>query len=186
VKRAASLLMLAALLATGCAKRSASQSEQTCACEGSAVVDATLLAWLSKARALHHEADVAEADGTPAKAVSALERILSGPAPAGPEASEIVADTRARLAELRAGTGDFDRAADDVKDGLLHAREPSYFRGHLFEVLGLVEEKRAAALEKRGDAVGARAARQRAVEASEQAVKLQDEVIQRALQKDKR
>lgn len=185
MKRALPLLFLAAVLASACAKRAA-PSDQACACEGAPVVDATLLAWLSKARALHHEADAAEADGSPAKAISALERISTGPSPAGPEASEIIADTRARLAELRAGTGDFDRAADDVKQGLEHAREATYFRGHLFEVLGLVEEKRATALEKRGDSAGAKAARQRAVEASEQAVKLQDEVIQRALGKDKR
>lgn len=180
------LALFAVLALGGCARGGSPTPRGDCASEGAPIVDATLLAWLSKARALHHEADSAEAESAPAKAIAALERVSSGRVPPAPEAEEVLADTRARLAELRAGVGDFSRAIDDVNDGLAHAKQATYFRGHLYEVMGLVEEKHAAALEKKGDAASARDARKRAIEASEQAVKIQDEVISQALGKERR
>ncbi len=150
-----------------------------------AAVDPPLLAFLSKARSLHHQADVAEAEQEPRRALVALERIVAEPPPASlggrPEVEEVLSDAFARLAELRAGQGDFERAAGDVERGLGHAGEPSYFRGHLFEVRGLVEERRADALAREGNADEARRARRRAIEASEEAVRIQDEVIRRAV-----
>jgi tetratricopeptide (TPR) repeat protein len=150
-----------------------------------APVDPPLLAFLSKARSLHHQADVAEAEREPARALAALERIVAEPPPttlAGrPEVDEVLADAFARLAELRAGQGDYERAAVEVERGLGRAREPTYFRGHLFEVRGLVEERRADALAREGNADEARRARRRAIEASEEAVRIQDEVIRRAV-----
>jgi hypothetical protein len=154
-----------------------------CDCATAApLVDTTLLAFLSKARALHHEADMAEGRNDPAAAVVALDRLTAARAPANrPEVDEVLADTRARLADLRAGRGDFDGAARDVVEGLRTASGDSYFRGHLFEVSGLVEERRARALDASGDRAGAAQARKRALEASDQAVRIQEEVIRRAL-----
>lgn len=175
------LACVLALLAAGCAKPGASPDGARCEPAASATpVDAVLLAYLSKARALHLEADVAEAGGEPPRAIAALERLVATqePRPAI-EIDEVLADTRARLAELRARAGDFDAAERDVRAGLLRAREQTYFRGHLYEVLGLVEERRAAALDQAGNAAGAKAARARAVDASEEAVKIQDRVLER-------
>ncbi len=172
-------LLIASLAIAGCARSSVDPAR----CEPAASatpVDAVLLAYLSKARALHLEADVAEAAGDPPRAVAALERLItaSTPRPA-PEIDEVLADTRARLAELRARAGDFDAAERDVRAGLERARGESYFRGHLYEVLGLVEERRAAAHEKAGRAADAKAARARAVDASEEAIKIQERVLER-------
>jgi hypothetical protein len=60
----------------------------------------------------------------------------------------------------------------------------SYFRGHLFEVLGLVEERRSSALAARGERPLADRARQRAIDAFEQAINIQDAVIRTAIDTD--
>lgn len=165
------LLALALTLAVpsfGCAKQVGS----------SEAVDDVLLAYLSNARSLHHEADIAEDGGDLPKAVSALDRLLAKPEPRkAPEIDEVVADTHARIADLESRLGHFDVAAKHVDDGLLRATQVSYFRGHLFEVRGLVEERRAKALSGKGDASGAAAAKDRAMKAYEEAIAIQDEVI---------
>lgn len=174
-------IAFAMLAAVGCSRTDATGDAARCESAASATpVDTVLLAYLSKARALHLEADVAEAAGETARAVAALERLVAAaePRPA-PEIDEVLADTRARLAELRARAGEFDAAERDVRAGLERARSQTYFRGHLFEVLGLVEERRAAAHDKAGRAADAKAARTRAIDASEEAVKIQDRVLER-------
>lgn len=180
---AAAGICLLALL-SGCAKKEAGGTAP-CTCASTAgVVDQALVAFLSKARAAHLRADVLE-EKDPAGALSSLEGVVTGPVPkAAPEAREVLADTRARLAELRTRAGAFDDARREVEQGLALVPETSYFRGHLFEVLGFVEEKQAEARAKAGDPMGAEAARKRAVEASEKAVLIQDEVIRHALEKN--
>lgn len=175
---------LAALVLAACA----SPDEATpspCACPpGEArLVDATLVAFLSKARAAHRRADLALAASDRAGAVAVLVDLAAGPTPRGdaPEAREVLADTRARLAELRSLSGEFDAAARDVEAGLALAVEVTHFRGHLFEVRGLIEQRRSQALVDRGDAAGAAQARERATAAFQAAIDVQDEVIRRAL-----
>jgi hypothetical protein len=90
---------------------------------------------------------------------------------------EVMADTYARLAELRARRGELDRAEADIVKGLERAPGPTYFRGHLLEVRGLVFEKMSESLAKAGKAAEAEDARQKAMRASLEAVRLQDEVI---------
>jgi tetratricopeptide (TPR) repeat protein len=185
------LVALVALVAlAGCSRvegeGAARRDEGLCACDGPApVVDATLLAFLSKARAAHHDADLAEERGDRDAAVKALERVVVGPVPGGaappPEAAEVLADTLARLADLRSAAGDFDAAERDAARGLALASDPTYFRGHLFEVRGLVRERRAAALAAGGDAAAAAAQRRAAVADFEEAIGIQDRVIERAL-----
>lgn len=173
------------VMGVSCGQEGESASS-ACPCDGP-VVDPTLLAFLSKARAAHHEADVAVAGNDPARAVTALERLVQGPVPpprdgvTAPEVSEVLADSRARLADLRSSAGDFDRARKDVEDGLRLATTPSHFRGHLVETRGVVEERRAASLAERGDTAGAAEARRAAIAAFQEAIDIQDEVIQRAL-----
>lgn len=182
------LSLLLAGLSAGCeVSPRPSGGEVACSCEAEArPVDPALLSFLSKARAAHHKADLAEERGDRAQALAALDSVVSGPTPSRrPEVDEVLADTRARLAELRAALGQFDQAAQDVKLGLDLARDTSYFRGHLFEVLGVVEEQRAASLSASNPAA-AEAARKRALEASEQAISIQDQVLRRALEGEKK
>ena len=143
-----------------------------------APVDDVLLAWLSAARSLHHEADLAEDVNDGKLAVVALERLLAAKRPrAAAEIDEVLADTHARLGDLRSKDGDFDGAEKNVDAGLLFAKGVSYYRGHLFEVRGLVEERRAKALAAKGDLTGAAAAREAAKKAFEEAVTLNFEFI---------
>ena len=146
-------------------------------------VDPVLLAWLSKARTLHHLADLSEDEGSLDKTVATLQELVGGVLPAGPppEAAEVMADTYARLAELRARRGEYERADGDVESGLRFAPTPTYFRGHLLEVRGLVFEKQSADLEKAGRAADAKRAREKASAASLEAVRIQDEVIKSTL-----
>jgi len=156
-----------------------------CPCASASVVDPSLMAFLSKARSSHHEADLAEQDKDQAGAIRALGRLVTGPIPGGnspsPEVREVLADSLARLAELRSATGDFDAASSDIDRGLSLAVEPTHFRGRLMEMRGLVEERRAKALEGSGDRNGARAAKERALDAYTQAIDIQDQVIRDAL-----
>src|SRR5690606_27947547 len=128
-------------------------------------------------------------------ALSALDELSDGALPGGqlsPEVREVLADTLARTAELRSGIGQFDEAKADVQRGLLLASERTHYRGRLMEVLGAVEARLhdklvedALAQTEAGasdDAVSALtkqadAAKQRAIEASLEAIDIQEEVI---------
>ncbi len=145
-------------------------------------VDSQLIAFLSKARAAHHKADIAEKEGNLGAAIEHVSAIVDGPRPAmTPEVAEVLADAYARLADLDSRAMRFDDATFDIEQGLGFAPDVTYFRGHLLEVLGVVEERRMGALAAEGDAAGAGAARDAALEAFDQAMRVQDEVIQRAL-----
>jgi hypothetical protein len=146
------------------------------------VVDPVLLAFLSQARSAHHVADQHEESKDVAGALRALQALVAGPKPpdATPEVAEVLADTRARIADLLSRNGRFDQADEELDAGLTNARDSSYFRGHLFEVRGLVEERRAKALSSTGRGEEAEKARERSLSAYEEAMRIQAEVIQRA------
>lgn len=145
------------------------------------VVDPVLLAFLSQARSAHHAADLREAGGDVAAALRSLQGVVASPKPPGsaPEVDEVLADTRARIADLLSRSGRFDQADAEISEGLSLAREPSYFRGHLFEVRGLVEERRAKALSSTGRGPEAEKATARSLSAYEEAMEIQAEVIRR-------
>ena len=86
--------------------KAATNARAECACAGEVVVDPALLAFLSKARAAHHQADLAEDEKDTKRALAALAQITSGPLPGGAsppaEVAEVIADARARLADLEA------------------------------------------------------------------------------------
>jgi hypothetical protein len=179
MRRVAALVLIAALYA-GCA-RPASEGNRCLDGDAGSAVDPLLLAFLSRARAAHHAADQKEAAQNLPAAIADLQALVTGPLPkaaAGlaPEVREVLADTHARLADLRSQTQDFAAALADVAKGLELAREPSYFQGHLLEVQGLVEERHAKALEPR-DPRAANAARERALAAFERAMSVQGAVI---------
>jgi tetratricopeptide (TPR) repeat protein len=149
------------------------------------VVDPVLLAFLSKARAAHHQADLAESSGDRDRAVRILDGLVHGARPGSPEplreVAEVLADTHARLADLRSTLGDFDGAVRDVEQGLRLAVAPTYFRGNLIDVRGLVEQRRAKALQDAGNAQGAEQARQAAFKFFDEAIAIHEEVLSRAL-----
>jgi hypothetical protein len=146
-----------------------------------APVDTAIMAFLSMARALHHEADLAEDRGDTAGAIEAVQRLVLAPSPHAPEVDEVLADAYARLAELHLQVHDPDRAAADVQKGLERAHEPTYFRGHLLEVGGLVEEARVHGLADAGRRAEADEARARAMQMLEEAVRVQQGTIERVL-----
>jgi tetratricopeptide (TPR) repeat protein len=138
------------------------------------------MSFISGARSAHHLADGHEEKGDLPGAEAALGRLLDGPLPPKKDAAEVrevLADTRARLADLRSRRGDFDAALKDVDQGLGLVPEQSYFRGHLFETRGLVEERRTKALAAAGDQAGAGQAKERALAAFEEAMRIQQGVI---------
>ncbi len=150
------------------------------------VVDPALLAYLSKARAVHLQADMAESDGKPEEAIAQLEGLVRSPAPGPaadppPEVREVLGDSYARIAELKSARGDYEGAKADVRHGLELATERTHFRGRLFEVLGAIEKRLFDELRGKGDGEGARAAKQRSVAALTEAVHIQEDVINRAL-----
>jgi hypothetical protein len=171
-------MLLGAVAALGLTACNSNRSASGCpgATEG-APVDTKVMAFLSAARALHHEADVKEQSGDLPGAIASLEKLVGLPRPRANEVDEVLADTRARLAEMRLQGNDLTGADREVHAGLEHAREPTYFRGHLLEVSGLIEERRAAALADAGKSDEAARAKARAVDLLERAVQVQEQVI---------
>jgi hypothetical protein len=175
-------LFFACLALVACSRNEASLSERCTSVDAGTPVDPVLLAFLSRARAAHHIADEQESAGELGAAIAPLAALSIGPLPheggaaLAPEVREVLADTRARLADLHSRQGNYDLALADVRTGLESATEPNYFRGHLLETAGLVEERHAKALEPK-DPAGAKAARARAIGLLEQAMAVQAGVI---------
>jgi tetratricopeptide (TPR) repeat protein len=178
---AVGIALASAVALVQCAQPKGSDPTSDCACRGAGIVDPTLLAFLSKARAAHHRADLAQEDGDLDFAIAALEPVARSPRPAAPEAVEVVADTLARLADLESDLGHHDAALADVETGLALAEKPSHFRGHLLETKGVVLERRYRALDAMGETEAAATFKARALDAFKGAIDVQDQVINDAL-----
>ena len=183
MKRAMLLWLLLGL--SGCSRAPNELSTRCAEFDAGTPVDPLLLAFLSRARAAHHLADDHEGAADLSAAIAPLAGLVAGPLPRSndgefaPEVREVLADTRARLADLRSRQGAFEPALADVQAGLELVREPNYFRGHLLETEGLVEERHAKAVEI-NDPGAAKVLRKRAIDLLEQAMAVQSEVIQKA------
>ncbi len=166
----------------------AAPAAPACACADEPVVDPPLLAFLSLARAAHHEADLAMDGGDRAKAVTALGRVTTAPwsGKKPPELVEVTADTFARIADLESEDGKFDEAARAVDAGLALATEPTHYRGRLFELRGVVEQRREKTLKDKGDKAGAAKAHDVALDAFGQAMDIQEDVIARMMKEKER
>lgn len=188
VQSARRLMGVAVALAVACALTNgvAACTEKTKnPCNEETVVDTEVMAFLSKARAHHHEATVQEESGKPEDAINTLSRLVSERRPHEgsrvPEVEEVLADTYARMAELELTRGTLDAAKTATAQGLTHAADPSYFRGHLLEVQGLVEEARSKKFQAAGNLEGAVKARESAIKLLEEAISIQDHVIAKRL-----
>ncbi len=177
-RRLAAVVAALALVASGCGRDTSASPEPL----STSVVNPVIHAFLSKARSAHHLADLAEESHDTKQAIEALKIVTEGmQPPMTPEVAEVLADTHARIAELLSEEGDVDDALHEIDLGLDLASEPSNFRGHLFEVRGVVEERQSKTLAKQGDAAGAAAAKERAKTAFERAIDVQEETIYRAI-----
>jgi tetratricopeptide (TPR) repeat protein len=170
------------VLVTGATIGCASKNRQ-CNESETLAVDPTLMAFLSRARAAHHEADLHENDLE--RCIRSLQQLVDGPIPGleaqrPVEAREVLADTHARIAELESKLGRFDSARNRIDKALLLVPDVSYFRGHLFETRGLVEQRWAEALSLQGRTEDAKNAKARALEAFETAMTVQADVIRAA------
>lgn len=148
-------------------------------------IDTDVMAFLSAARALHHDADLREDQRDLKGAIAAMDHLVRLPQPHPGvrvvEIEEVLADAYARMAELRLRDGDVATALRDVDTGIEHAQDPTYFRGHLLEVEGIVEKARAAAFADAGNAAEADRARERAIGLLDEAVRVQEQVITKTL-----
>jgi hypothetical protein len=178
------IALLTMALGSGCS-RAERAAGLTSTVDAGRPFDVETMAFLSKARAIHHEANLREEEGDPRGAAAQVARIVGANRPhreqVVPEIEEVLADAWARLAELDVRIGDVRGAEDAAREGLTHAHEPTYFRGHLLEVQGIAEEARAAVLADAGDDPGAEKARATAMRLLEEAVLVQDQVIADAL-----
>jgi len=168
----------------GCARASIS-AEARARDDGGVPIDTDVMAYLSEARALHHAANLKEDASDLPGAIATLEQLVHARKPHEtervPEVEEVLADTYARMAELRLRQKDVAGAEADARAGLEHAPDPTYFRGHLLEVSGIVAETQAAFLADAGQTDQAAVARKHALDLLGQAVKVQDQVVTRSL-----
>jgi tetratricopeptide (TPR) repeat protein len=179
-------LVLCALLGAACSRAVETATPGCASAEPSSQpIDTEVMAFLSAARALHHEADLREDQKDLAGAIAAMDRLVHLPSPHPGvrvvEVEEVIADAYARMADLKVRAGDVDGALRDSESGLEHAGDPTYFRGHLLEVEGVAEKARAGALADAGRGAEAEQARQKAIELLHAAVKVQEQVIDRSL-----
>lgn len=180
--RVAGLSLLVLVVSFGLAGCSEQQEPPVPDTLPSSVVNQPLYAFVSKARSAHHQADLAEQSGDRKQAIKSMGTITQGARPKlTPEVVEVLADAYARSGDLWAKEGDFDAGVREVDAGLALATTPTHFRGHLFEVKGLIEERRSQALRAKGQEAEADAAKERAIEAFQKAIEIQEQVIERAL-----
>jgi tetratricopeptide (TPR) repeat protein len=177
-KRCGALVLAICLVA--CALHGCQQPKRG-NCGDEVVVDAAVLAFLSKARSVHHTASIQEAEHHLDAAIGTLQQLHVQPQPPrqkpAPEVEEVLADTDARISDLQLQLGNLDAAREAGLQGLTHAPGATYFRGHLLEVLGLIEEARSKQMESTGQAEEAIRARAAAIKLLEESIGVQDQVI---------
>ena len=179
------VVSVAALALVACSKAPVSSEPRE---DGGLPLDTEVMAYLSEARALHHQANLREDARDLPGAIAPLERLAKARRPHKgatiPEVEEVLADTLAREAELRLRSGDIAGAETDVRAGLTHAPDPTYFRGHLLEISGVIDETVASTLADAGKTAEAEQARTRARDTLNQAVSIQEQVLAHTTEAD--
>jgi hypothetical protein len=183
----ARVVAAAALALVACSKAPAPISSEPRE-DGGLPLDTEVMAYLSEARALHHQANLREDARDLPGAIAPLERLAKARRPHKgaviPEVEEVLADTLAREAELLLRSGDLSGAEVAIRAGLTHAPDPTYFRGHLLEISGVIDETYASTLADAGKAGEAEQARARARDLLNQAVTIQEQVLAHTTETD--
>jgi tetratricopeptide (TPR) repeat protein len=171
----------AALALAGCsAERDGAGDERrvTQIAEPDDVLGEGLMLYLAQAKNLHHIADVYLGDGKLAEAIDSVRKILTIAAPSGaPEADDVRADARAKLAKLLMLRGDLAEAMRAVDDGLAEIQRESFFVSNLHSVKGEILAAMAAPLD--ATSPEAHALRRQAIEAYERSLKMQEALQKR-------
>jgi tetratricopeptide (TPR) repeat protein len=142
------------------------------------VVDEQLLAALGLAQSYQHEADELEAAGDRAQALARVRQVLEIPFPEGaPESEDVRLDAWGRAAELQLADGDHDGAEETVRRGLAEATRTSYFKARLHAVRGRILRARAELLRAAGRDEEGRQVGREAIEAFEQSIAINREVL---------
>jgi tetratricopeptide (TPR) repeat protein len=142
--------VLASLLIGGACDRASSERSVTRIAEPDEVADEALMVALSRARNLHHKANVYLQAGDVAAAMAEVRAVLLVQFPPGhAEAEDVRQDARARLGKLLLGQGQLDEALHVVDEGIAAASRESFFVANLYTVRGEVLEARAAHLQDR-------------------------------------
>jgi hypothetical protein len=178
------------MLAPSCgrADRNDNGRRSTALPEPEELLSEPLMIALAQARNYHHKADVLLKDGKVEAAITAVRNVLSTPFPAGsPEKEDVQLDARARLAKLLlrrpqpappAGADGNDEALAVVDAGLASHPRHSFYLANLFRVRGEILEVRADDTEVR-DAEAARALRVKAIDAFDQSIALNEELLKK-------
>lgn len=166
-------LLLVALLGTsltvGCDYRRSTATRDS---------DEATMAILLTARALHHEADVYEAQGDFANATQAIERVLALRIPPTVlEAEDIRVDAWGRLAEISLMADEPDRALAHANTGLHDSHRESVLQARLYVVKGRALRALAERATTAGDTTTADARRREAIDALETSVEINQRVL---------
>jgi tetratricopeptide (TPR) repeat protein len=149
-------------------------------------IDEHLMAALGQARALHHLADVHLAEGDPAKAEEAVERIFDVEFPAGaPERDDVVVDAYGRLAKIQLAQDRLDEAAATLQKGVGSVRRDTFYTASLHLIEGEIHEARSKKAREAGDEPSARAEARRAIEAYEESIAINERVMERIAREEK-
>ncbi|MFO0557142.1 MAG: hypothetical protein U0269_03930 [Polyangiales bacterium] len=178
LERLARLFVLGAALGiatapAGCATPSGDQGPS---------LDEATMALLSAARALHHEADVYESSNDYVAAQRTVQRVLALRAPSAiREVEDVRVDAFGRVAELALRNNEAQTALDRVDEGLREARRESVLKARLLLVRGRALRALGEQAQSAGQADVAAARRREAIEALEQSIRMNERVLDAAL-----
>jgi hypothetical protein len=88
------------------------------------------------------------------------------------------------MAEFQSTLGRFDDAEASVERGMARAQGTTYYRGHLYEMRGVVAERRAKTLRAQGKLDEAKRAEAAAMSAFEKSMQIQEKVLDDLLKDD--
>lgn len=142
------------------------------------LVDEQLLAALGLAQSYQHQADELEALGERREALTKVRLIQEIPFPDGaPEGEDVRLDAWGRIAELQLATGDLEAADDAIRRGLAESSRASFFKARLHAVRGRILRARAERSREEGRAEEGRQISREAIDAFEQSIAINRQVL---------
>jgi tetratricopeptide (TPR) repeat protein len=181
---AAVALAVVLLAVRGCsAERDSAGGERrvTQIAEPDDVLGEELMLYLAQAKNLHHIADVYLGDGKVAEAIDSVRKILAIPVPKdAPEAEDVRADARAKLAKLLLLRGSPDEAMRTIDEGLAEVHRESFFVSNLHSVKGEILQAMAEPLDAASPE--AHTLKRQAIEAYQRSLEMQEALQKRLYQ----